>query len=103
MLSGTPIQNNLLEMWSEMDWLSEHRLFGPRESFLSTYKVYVDLGQNRNATPDERVEAEKKVDELRGLIFSMALRREKSVVCKEQEEMKIGKKTEIVLWWYEYE
>ena len=27
-LSGTPIQNHLIEMWNIMDWLSDHRLLG---------------------------------------------------------------------------
>ena len=33
-LSGTPLQNNLVEMWNIMDWLCEHKLLGGRKEFV---------------------------------------------------------------------
>lgn len=100
MLSGTPIQNHLLEMWNIMDWISEHRLLGNRSFFVSRYKHPIEEGQQRNATPEKRIYAQYIADELRGLIFSITLRREKSVVLNSNENLHMGKKTEIVLWWY---
>ena len=100
MLSGTPIQNHLLEMWNIMDWVSDHRLLGDRHYFISRYKRPIEEGQQRNATEEQRVYAQYMATELRKLIFSITLRREKSIVLNSNENLHLGKKTEIVLWWY---
>ena len=98
-LSGTPIQNNLLEMWTIMDWLSEHRLLGDHNFFNTHYKRPIEKGQMKDASVEERAYARYLADDLRDLIFSMTLRREKAAVLKNSKDLNLGKKTEIVLWW----
>lgn len=82
-----------------MDWVSEHRLLGDRNSFKHVFKAPIEAGQNRNASPEARLYAQSLANELRSLIFSMTLRREKNDILNKSSEFNLGKKTEIVLWW----
>ena len=100
MLTGTPIQNQLTEMWSIMDWVSEHSLLGDADSFNHHFKHPIEHSQNKNATASTRAYGKALAEELRELIFSITLRREKAEIIKSSEKFRIGKKAEIVLWWY---
>ncbi len=33
MLSGTPIQNNMMELWSLVNWVSAGKMFGTKSEF----------------------------------------------------------------------
>ena len=98
-LSGTPIQNHLIEMWNIMDWLSDHRLLGDIKSFNQTFRKQIEEGQNRSASPEARRIAAECAECLRQLIFSITLRREKTTTFNSPMQPTISKKTEIVLWW----
>ena len=99
MLSGTPLQNNLVEIWNIMDWVCDHRLLGGRKEFIKFFKRPIEDGQDRNADTETRLFGEEMAKKLNTMIFSVSLRREKSVVLKETTMPTISKKTEIVLWW----
>ena len=100
LLSGTPLQNNLVEMWSIMDWLCEHKLLGSKEAFTKCFKVPIEDGQERTASEETRIYGEEMARKLSAMIYSVCLRREKTVVLNDERVPKLSKKLEIVLWWY---
>ena len=98
-ITGTPLQNNLLEIWNIMDWLCDHSLLGEKEEFTRLFKMPIERGQDKSASDDVQLEANRMTRELHDLVASVMLRREKSEVFKEETNPIISKKTEIVLWW----
>lgn len=99
MLTGTPLQNNLLEIWNIMDWLCDHRLLGERTAFNHIFRRPIESGQDKRATPDVREYGNLMAERLREEICKVMLRREKNVVFQDKSIPQISKKTEIVLWW----
>lgn len=98
--SGTPLQNNLGEIWSIMDWLCDGKLLGDKKEFTKFFQNPIEQGQDRRADEVTRIYGEEMARELSEMIYNVALRREKMTVLKNIETLKIGKKTEIVLWVY---
>lgn len=45
-MTGTPIQNNLLEFWALVDWVSCGTLLGDKKSFQAQYQTPIINGQN---------------------------------------------------------
>ncbi|CAG9465715.1 unnamed protein product [Pedinophyceae sp. YPF-701] len=75
-ISGTPIQNNLLEMWALFDFVYEG-LLGDAKWFRDTYERPISRGAARDATPRE-VEASRVIlRDLQATIGPYFLRREK--------------------------
>ena len=70
-LTGTPLENTLLDLWSQMSFLNPGLLGG--EMFFK--KFYVD--------PIEKLQDEKRKEKLKKLIHPFILRRTKSEVAKE--------------------
>ena len=52
-LTGTPIQNNLREMWSLFDFVSAGTLLGPLESFIEHYEAPILAGGDKDACSNE--------------------------------------------------
>lgn len=99
MLTGTPLQNNLLEMWNIMDWLCNHQLLGERSAFDHVFRKPIERGHDKRATQDIRDYGDLMAERLHDEIFKVTLRREKSAVFRDPSIPAISKKTEIVLWW----
>lgn len=99
MLTGTPLQNNLLEMWNIMDWLCNHQLLGERSAFDHVFRKPIERGNDKRATQDIRDYGDMMAKQLHDEIFKVTLRREKSAVFRDSSIPAISKKTEIVLWW----
>jgi superfamily II DNA or RNA helicase len=78
-LSGTPVENNSLELWSLFDFLIPGFL-GTRQWFLHQFAV-----------PLEKYKEKSRADMLRQMIFPFVLRRK-----KEQVETELPPKSEIV-------
>ena len=70
-LTGTPVENNLLELWSQFDFLNPG-LLGSRNSFHDNF-----------VRPIERNKDEDAVDMLKKTIYPFILRRTKEVVAKD--------------------
>ena len=66
-----------------MDWVCDHRLLGGRKEFIKFFKRPIEDGQDRNADTETRLFGEEMAKKLNTMIFSVSLRREKSVVLKE--------------------
>merc|ERR1719300_1455774 len=50
LLSGTFLQNELSELWSLFDFISESKLFGSHSAFNEQFANPIDAGRMRNAT-----------------------------------------------------
>jgi len=70
-LTGTPIENNLMELWSQMTFLNPG-ILGNADSFASSY-----------AWPVERKGDEAAAASLRRLVYPFILRRTKELVAKD--------------------
>ncbi|MEI8278153.1 MAG: SNF2-related protein [Bacteroidota bacterium] len=80
-LSGTPVQNNTFDLYSQMNFLNPGML-GSREFFMNEF-----------ATPIDKFQEEETKQQLRKLIYPFLLRRTKEQVAKDLPE-----KTETILY-----
>ena len=78
-ITGTPIQNDLNELWALYD-LCCPGLLGDAQEFRREYAKRVAAGQSRDATERQRSAGARASDELRKLCRPFMLRREKSAV-----------------------
>ncbi|GAB5359498.1 hypothetical protein AAMO2058_000549000 [Amorphochlora amoebiformis] len=103
-LSGTPIQNRLLELWALVNFVCKGRLLGDRKTFRNEFSRGIEDGQTRNASSAQRERAKKLTDKLRKIIAPHLLRREKkSVFSDDKSDSKSTKilstaKNEYVVW-----
>lgn len=95
LLTGTPVQNNLREMWSLFDFACQGTLLGTAKTFKSEYENPITRAREKDATPGERALGSRMSENLMAIIKPHFLRRIKSEVqknkmngthpCKEEE------------------
>jgi SNF2 family DNA or RNA helicase len=92
LLSGTPIQNNLVELWSLFDFCFPGKL-GTLETFEQHFAWPIQRGGYANASPMEVRVAYKCAVTLRDLVNPYLLRR-----SKDQVNIKLPEKSEQILF-----
>ncbi|KAL1204052.1 Protein CHROMATIN REMODELING 24 [Cardamine amara subsp. amara] len=97
-ISGTPIQNNLKELWALFNF-SCPGLLGDKNWFKQNYEHYIIRGTDKNATDREQRIGSTVAKNLREHIQPFFLRRLKSEVFGDDAATsKLSKKDEIVVW-----
>lgn len=99
-ISGTPIQNNLKEMWTLFNFCCPDVL-GDKQQFKIRYETAILRGNDKNATAREKHVGSNVAKELRERIKPYFLRRLKSEVVFDtgaSEEKTLAKKNELIVW-----
>ncbi|XP_050166743.1 DNA excision repair protein ERCC-6-like [Myiozetetes cayanensis] len=77
LLTGTPVQNNLREMWSLFDFACQGSLLGTAKTFKMEYENPITRGREKDATPGEKALGLKISENLMAIIKPYFLRRTK--------------------------
>ncbi|KAM9394286.1 DNA excision repair protein ERCC-6-like [Pholidichthys leucotaenia] len=82
LLTGTPVQNNLREMWALFDFACQGTLLGTAKTFKSEYDNPITRAREKDATPGEKALGARMSENLMTIIKPYFLRRTKSEVQK---------------------
>lgn len=82
LLTGTPVQNNLKEMWSLFDFACQGTLLGTAKTFKTEYENPITRAREKDATPGEKVLGSRMSENLMTIIKPHFLRRTKADVRK---------------------
>uniref|UniRef100_A0A0E0KXA0 Protein CHROMATIN REMODELING 24 n=1 Tax=Oryza punctata TaxID=4537 RepID=A0A0E0KXA0_ORYPU len=99
-ISGTPIQNNLKEMWA-LFYFCCPEVLGDKEEFKARYEQAIIQGNDKNATNRQKHIGSNVAKELRERIKPYFLRRMKNEVFLDSvtgEDKKLAKKNELIIW-----
>jgi Superfamily II DNA/RNA helicases, SNF2 family len=94
LLTGTPIQNNMTELWALFDWATAGRLLGCKQRYLNQFAIPIEEGRNKNATFHTLKIASKANDELQAKLRPHFLQRMKNTEFKNC----LPVKKELVVW-----
>ncbi|XP_045890721.1 DNA excision repair protein ERCC-6-like [Micropterus dolomieu] len=82
LLTGTPVQNNLKEMWALFDFACQGTLLGTAKTFKTEYENPITRAREKDATPGEKVLGTRMSENLMAIIKPYFLRRTKAEVQK---------------------
>uniref|UniRef100_UPI0037E8A75B DNA excision repair protein ERCC-6-like n=1 Tax=Semicossyphus pulcher TaxID=241346 RepID=UPI0037E8A75B len=82
LLTGTPVQNNLKEMWALFDFACQGTLLGTAKTFKTEYENPITRAREKDATPGEKVLGSRMSETLMAIIKPYFLRRTKAEVQK---------------------
>ncbi|XP_041927771.1 uncharacterized protein LOC121692864 isoform X3 [Alosa sapidissima] len=92
LLTGTPIQNNLKELWNLLTIISETCLVGTYQTFRKNFENPITRGREADARADERALTQELMECLQKTMKPVWLRRTKEKLPK------LPDKREFVLW-----
>lgn len=78
LLTGTPVQNNLKEMWALFDFACRGTLLGTARTFKTEYENPITRAREKDATPGEKVLGSRMSEALMAIIRPNFLRRTKA-------------------------
>ncbi|CAH9085282.1 unnamed protein product [Cuscuta epithymum] len=98
-ISGTPLQNNLKELWALFNFCCPG-LLGDKKWFKEKYEHFILRGNEKNASDREKRISSQVAKELRECIQPYFLRRLKSDVFTDDTStgIKLSKKSEMCVW-----
>ncbi|XP_022002745.1 protein CHROMATIN REMODELING 24 isoform X3 [Helianthus annuus] len=100
-ISGTPLQNNLKELWALFNFCCPE-LLGDKKCFKDKYESAILRGNDKNASERDKRIGSAVAQDLRNCIQPYFLRRLKSEVFREDggntNTAKLSKKNEIIVW-----
>lgn len=79
-ITGTPVQNNLRELWSIYEWAKKGTLFGSYTSFKLDFEDPITKARHKNSKPKDVLEGNRLAQELREMYEPFFLRRTKEEV-----------------------
>ncbi|XP_053107665.1 DNA excision repair protein ERCC-6-like [Hemicordylus capensis] len=88
LLTGTPVQNNLRELWALFDFACQGELLGTAKTFRMEYENPITKAREKDATPGEKALGLKISENLMTIIQPHFLRRSKDEIQK----LKSGKR-----------
>ncbi|XP_073140593.1 protein CHROMATIN REMODELING 24 isoform X2 [Henckelia pumila] len=94
-ISGTPLQNNLKELWALFNFCCPE-LLGDKQEFKEKYEYFISRGNEKNASDREKRIGSSVAKKLRDCIQPYFLRRMKSEVFS--NDTTLSKKNEVVIW-----
>jgi DNA excision repair protein ERCC-6-like len=106
LLTGTPLQNNLQELWSVFDCV-EPNIFGSFQNFTKEFAVPIEKGLTKDATTSQKSKSKNLSIKLRKIYQAFFLRRTKSQIFKVKSVEATGEplrdnelplKTDLVIW-----
>ncbi|XP_060130275.1 DNA excision repair protein ERCC-6-like [Zootoca vivipara] len=77
LLTGTPVQNNLKELWALFDFACQGTLLGTMKTFGAEYEKPITRARTKNATEEEKALGLKMSENLMSIIKPYFLRRSK--------------------------
>lgn len=95
LLTGTPIQNNLKEFWTIINWVTDGKLFGSLSQFQEQFEGPIVSGQDPNVPVDKQKVSTEAVKLLMRLMKPILLQRKKSEHAK---ILKLQQKMEMTMW-----
>ncbi|KAJ9556695.1 hypothetical protein OSB04_011309 [Centaurea solstitialis] len=99
-ISGTPLQNNLKELWALFNFCCPE-LLGDKKCFKDKYESAILRGNDKNASDRDKRIGSAVAQDLRTCIQPYFLRRLKSEVFRDDDATntaKLSKKNEIIVW-----
>ncbi|KAL0994290.1 hypothetical protein UPYG_G00120280 [Umbra pygmaea] len=84
LLTGTPVQNNLREMWALFDFACQGALLGTSKTFKTEYENPITRAREKDATPGEKALGLKISENLMTIINPFFLRRTKADVQRKK-------------------
>eukprot|EP00948_MAST-09A_sp_MAST-9A-sp1_P001728 g1728.t1 len=90
LLTGTPIQNHLRELWNLLDYACEGCLLGDLTNFEERFEEPIVRGSQKDATPKEQVLATQLTKQLRKLCEPHILRRTKKMIVAQEHDQDDG-------------
>ncbi|GFY70093.1 DNA excision repair protein ERCC-6-like [Trichonephila inaurata madagascariensis] len=85
-LTGTPVQNNLLELWALYDFVHQGTLLGSLKTFKMQYENVITRAREKDSTVGEKRLGTEMANNLKMLIRPYFLRRTKSEVWGKESE-----------------